>query len=126
LEHAPYLLNGGWQTWATKKIDIQKTTGVHKLYLKFTGGSGYLFSVNWFRFYQTNVVPSGIAFSDNFNDGNADGWTTYNGSWKVENNKYAVSPNGEAKSIAAGTNYTDFYLHSKSGSRNFRKCRNYY
>lgn len=99
---------GGWQTWATKKIDIQKTTGVHKLYLKFTGGSGYLFSLNWFRFYQTAVVPSGIAFTDNFNDGNAEGWTTYNGTWKVENNKYAVSPNGEAKSIAAGTNYTDF------------------
>ncbi|KNY25374.1 carbohydrate-binding protein [Pseudobacteroides cellulosolvens] len=99
---------GGWQTWASKKIDIQKTTDVHKLYLKFTGGNGYLFSVNWFRFYQTTVVPSGVAFSDNFNDGNATGWTAYNGTWKVESNKYSVSPNGEAKSIVVGTNYTDF------------------
>ncbi len=99
---------GGWQTWATKKIDITNTKGVHNLCLKFTGGSGYLFSVNWFKFYQTTVAASGIAFSDNFNDGNADGWTTYNGTWKVENNKYAVSPNGEAKSIAGATNLTDF------------------
>ncbi|HEY9061152.1 MAG TPA: carbohydrate-binding protein [Pseudobacteroides sp.] len=104
----PISSTGGWQTWATKKIDISNTTGVHSLYLKFTGGSGYLFSLNWFRFYQTTVVPTGIAFSDNFNDGNANGWTTYNGTWKVESNKYGVSPSGEAKAVADGTNYTDF------------------
>jgi hypothetical protein len=99
---------GGWQTWATKKIDITNTTGVHNLYLKFTGGSGYLLSVNWFKFYQTYATPTGIAFTDNFNDGNATGWTTYNGTWKVDNNKYGVSPNGEAKAIANGTSFTDF------------------
>lgn len=99
---------GGWQTWATKKIDITNTKGVYNLCLRFTGGSGYLFSVNWFKFYQTTVAASGIAFSDNFNDGNADGWTTYNGTWKVDNNKYSVNPNGEAKSIAGATNLTDF------------------
>jgi len=25
-------------------------SGKHDLYLKFTGGSGYLFNLNWFRF----------------------------------------------------------------------------
>ncbi|MBN1182170.1 MAG: glycoside hydrolase family 3 C-terminal domain-containing protein [Bacteroidales bacterium] len=42
---------GGWQNWTTLAVDIPKTTGVHNVYLKFTGGSGYLFNINWFFFY---------------------------------------------------------------------------
>jgi beta-glucosidase len=45
---------GGWQTWAGKTCSISGANGVHNLYLKFTGGTGYLFNVNWFRF--TNIV----------------------------------------------------------------------
>lgn len=41
---------GGWQTWATKSCNVSGATGVHNLYLKYTGGSGYLFNINWFKF----------------------------------------------------------------------------
>jgi len=41
---------GGWQTWVTKTCKISKVTGKHNLYLKFTGGEGYLFNINWFEF----------------------------------------------------------------------------
>jgi hypothetical protein len=41
---------GGWQTWQTFSCPIRGASGVHTLYLKFTGGSGYLLNVNWFRF----------------------------------------------------------------------------
>ena len=41
---------GGWQTWADVKCNIDKVSGKHDLYLKFTGGSSYLFNLNWFVF----------------------------------------------------------------------------
>jgi hypothetical protein len=40
----------GWQTWTTKSCDVSNATGVHDLYLKFTGGSGLLFNFNWWKF----------------------------------------------------------------------------
>ena len=41
---------GGWQTWATRTCSISGASGTHNVYLKFTGGSGYLFNINWFQF----------------------------------------------------------------------------
>ncbi|WP_124065464.1 carbohydrate-binding protein [Clostridium sp. E02] len=41
---------GDWQSWATTTCDISGATGEHDLYLKFTGGSGYLFNLNWWKF----------------------------------------------------------------------------
>ena len=41
---------GGWQTWATKSCTISGATGIHDLFLKFTGGSGLLFNFNWWKF----------------------------------------------------------------------------
>lgn len=43
---------GGWQTWKTAPADITlPTTGVHRVYLTFTGASGVdLVNVNWFQF----------------------------------------------------------------------------
>ena len=47
---------GGWQTWVTKSTTVTSTTGVHDVYLKFTGGSGYLFNVNWWQMQQGNPL----------------------------------------------------------------------
>ena len=41
---------GGWQTWTDVKCSVSGASGKHDVYLKFTGGSGYLFNLNWFRF----------------------------------------------------------------------------
>lgn len=41
---------GGWQTWATVSCPVTGATGTHDLYLRFTGGSGNLFNVNWWQF----------------------------------------------------------------------------
>jgi arabinoxylan arabinofuranohydrolase len=50
---------GGWQTWVTKSCSVSGLSGIHDIYLKFTGGSGYLFNINWWEFKpeQTEVVP---------------------------------------------------------------------
>lgn len=39
---------GSWATYHTKEISIPSTSGVHDLYLVFTGGDGYLFNMAWF------------------------------------------------------------------------------
>jgi enterochelin esterase-like enzyme len=41
---------GGWQTWTDVKCNVNGASGKHDVYLKFTGGSGYLFNLNWFKF----------------------------------------------------------------------------
>ncbi|MFI1992953.1 glycoside hydrolase family 43 protein [Actinoplanes sp. NPDC020271] len=41
---------GGWQTWTTVTCPVSGATGTQDLYLRFTGGSGYLFNVDWWRF----------------------------------------------------------------------------
>jgi len=41
---------GGWQTWTTKSCQVTGAKGIHDLYLKFTGGTGDLFNVNWWKF----------------------------------------------------------------------------
>ena len=41
---------GGWQTWTNVTCPVTGATGTHDLYLRFTGGSGYLFNMNWWQF----------------------------------------------------------------------------
>ena len=41
---------GGWQTWTTVSCPVSGATGTHDLYLTFTGGSGFLFNVNFWQF----------------------------------------------------------------------------
>ena len=48
---------GGWQTWTTVSCPVSGATGIHDLYLKFTGGSGYLFNVNWWQFTRDYSIP---------------------------------------------------------------------
>ncbi len=57
--------SGGWQNWVTKSCAVTGAEGVHNLYMKFTGGSGNLMNINWWRFAdreipeQVNKVTSG-------------------------------------------------------------------
>jgi arabinoxylan arabinofuranohydrolase len=46
----PVGATGGWQIWTTATCGVTGATGMHDLFLRFTGGSGSLFSVNWWSF----------------------------------------------------------------------------
>jgi len=50
---------GGWQTWVTKSCNVSGLSGIQDIYLRFTGGSGYLFNINWWKFTAepTGVIP---------------------------------------------------------------------
>jgi O-glycosyl hydrolase len=49
---------GGWQSWTTSSCAVSGASGVHDLYLKFTGGAGNLFSLNWWEFQGAGVSGS--------------------------------------------------------------------
>ncbi len=51
--------SGGWQTWTDATFNLNTITGTHNLYLKFTGGDGYLLNVNWFTFGREAVPLNG-------------------------------------------------------------------
>jgi hypothetical protein len=52
-----------------------------------------------------------ILFTDNFEDGIADGWTTYNGTWTIINGQYSVMQvAGGPKAVALATSFGDFTL----------------
>lgn len=48
---------GGWQKWTTKSCSISGVTGVHDLFFRFTGGSGYLFNFSWWKF-DSDTIPT--------------------------------------------------------------------
>jgi glucosylceramidase len=47
---------GSWQTWTNKACSVTGAAGVHTVYLKFTGGAGDLFNMNWFKFHGTPSI----------------------------------------------------------------------
>ena len=47
---------GGWQNWTDVSCNTAAVTGKHTLYLKFTGGEGYLFNLNSFVFSNDPVI----------------------------------------------------------------------
>ncbi len=59
---------GGWQTWADASCTVSGATGIHDLYLKFTGGSGFLFNVNWWKFKGSSTALVGDLNGDNSAD----------------------------------------------------------
>ncbi len=48
---------GGWQTWTTVSCDVSELSGVHDLFLVFSGGGGYLFNLDWYRFEPKDPLP---------------------------------------------------------------------
>ncbi|HEX3029225.1 MAG TPA: carbohydrate-binding protein, partial [Clostridia bacterium] len=59
---------GGWQAWIDVECKVSGVTGKHDLYLKFTGGSGYLFNLNRFKFLPTANVVVGDLNGDTYVD----------------------------------------------------------
>jgi Carbohydrate binding module (family 6) len=54
-------VTGGWQNWTTQSCALNSSaTGVHNIYLVFTGGSGTLFNVEGFEF-QSDFSPIAAA-----------------------------------------------------------------
>ncbi len=60
------------------------------------------------------VSDSSLLFSDDFNDGNANGWTTTSGTWSVVSNAYnGQAASGNSYAIAGESAWTDYTLEAK-------------
>ncbi|MBN2738192.1 MAG: family 43 glycosylhydrolase [Spirochaetales bacterium] len=50
---------GGWQNWTTVSTTVSGASGLKDLFLCFTGGSDFLFNLNWWRFTGSeNYTPT--------------------------------------------------------------------
>jgi hypothetical protein len=59
-------VTGGWQTWTNVSCALTGASGVHDVYLEYTGGTGAsLFNVEWFQFQ--NQTPYGITEAAAYN-----------------------------------------------------------
>ena len=67
---------GGWQTWTTVTCPVSGATGTRDLYLKFTGGSGSLFNVNWWQFAGGGSSGGNILTNGGMEDGTS-GWSVF-------------------------------------------------
>src|SRR3954447_26287114 len=63
---------GGWQTWTTITCPVGGAAGTQDLYLRFTGGSGSLFNVNWWQF--SGVAGGSDAITNGDTESGTTGW----------------------------------------------------
>lgn len=64
--------NGDWQTWTDAECKVSGASGIHNVFLKFTGGSGYLFNLNWFQFVNSAPIEPDTMVGDLNGDSNID------------------------------------------------------
>ena len=83
-----------------------------KLNISFIqAGLIFLLIVTTCLFPNSNTGHAATLFSDDFNDGNANGWTVYDGTWAVESGEYSVvNGAGIAESIPGVTSGSSFTL----------------
>lgn len=74
---------GGWQSWTTLTTAVSGATGVQTLYVVFKGSTAGIANLNWIKFNSGGPAPGTQLFFDDFEDGNANGWTPSGGTWSV-------------------------------------------
>jgi hypothetical protein len=85
---------GGWQTWTTVTCPVSGATGTQDLYLRFAGGSGYLFNVNWWQF---NAASLGNILNNGDMEAGTTSWGVF-GSGTLSSNTSVV--HGGTRSLA--------------------------
>jgi hypothetical protein len=78
---------GGWQTWTTITCTTSAATGTRDLYLRFAGGTGFLFNVNWWQFSTGGGGGNVLANADM--EAGTTGWTAF-GSGTLASNTSVV------------------------------------
>ncbi|WP_438002950.1 glycoside hydrolase family 43 protein [Sorangium sp. So ce321] len=95
---------GGFQTWVTTSCAVDGATGIHDLYLKFTGGNGFLFNVNWWKFTPLDAPdpdPTGTGGAPGTGEGGATG-SGGSGGGGISSSSSAVTT-GSGATVGSGT-----------------------
>ncbi len=94
---------GGWQTWITRTCTVNAVSGVHTLYLKFTGtGTGGLFNLNGFKF-SAATASGGDAVGKLF--AGYQGWFNAAGDGSPNNGWVHWSKNSSAPTANSNVNF---------------------
>ncbi|WP_327650558.1 family 43 glycosylhydrolase [Micromonospora zamorensis] len=91
---------GGWQTWVTTTCAVSGATGTRDLYLRFAGGTGNLFNLNWWQFGGTG--GSGNVLTNGNVESGTTGWGV-NGSGTLSTNTSVVHGGSGSLSITGRT-----------------------
>jgi hypothetical protein len=78
---------GDWYTWVTKTCAISQTSGIHSVYLKFTG-NGMLFNISWFQFENSSILNAFSQIEAESFDGQSGVQIAGNCVGYIENNDY--------------------------------------
>ncbi|MEV6304968.1 family 43 glycosylhydrolase [Actinoplanes sp. NPDC051861] len=87
---------GGWQTWTTVSCPVSGVSGTQDLYLRFAGGSGSLFNMNWWQFAGGGSTPTSVLANGNAENGTT-GWRMF-GSGTLSSDSGVV--HGGSRSLA--------------------------
>jgi len=106
---------GGWQNWTTVNCAVNgNPSGVHALYLKFTGGAGNLFNLNWFKFGNAPPATGGDVVGKLF--AGYQGWFNASGDGSPNGGWIHWSKNSSAPTAGSNVNfelYPDIREYSK-------------
>jgi arabinoxylan arabinofuranohydrolase len=123
---------GGWQAWTTVSCPVTGAVGTHDLYLRFAGGSGFLFNANWWQFSPT--AAGGNLLMNGTMEGGTTGWgvlgsgtlssatsPTHGGARSLAVTGRTASWNGPAQDLTTtltnGRSYaTEVWVRSQSGT----------
>ncbi|WP_433364491.1 family 43 glycosylhydrolase [Actinoplanes sp. CA-142083] len=86
---------GGWQTWTTVTCPVSGATGTQDLYLRFTGGGGSLFNVNWWQFSGSAATTDAI--TNGTTENGTTGWRVFGAGTLTSNTSVA---HGGTRSLA--------------------------
>ncbi|QRN94101.1 AbfB domain-containing protein [Archangium violaceum] len=95
-----YVDTTGWVTVGTS--DYSPNDNLHP------SDSGHVKIANLLAPFIAKTVRWDVPFSDDFTDGNANGWQTYGGAWSVSSGKLTVAANPGAKAVAYGPQFSNF------------------
>jgi autotransporter-associated beta strand protein len=110
---------GGGQTWVTESCPISGAAGTNDLYLKFTGGSGPLFAVEWWQFNSglstVAVAPAGLTATAASATQINLAWNAVSGATSY-NVKRSLTSGGPYTNIASGVTVTKYQDATLPGS----------
>jgi arabinoxylan arabinofuranohydrolase len=93
---------GGWQTWTTVHCDVSEVSGVHDLFLVFSGGGGYLFNLDWYQFEPKDPLPGTGGSAAGGSAGGTGGLTGMGGTGSAMSTGGALSSSGGALGSSGG------------------------
>lgn len=111
--HTMTAVDAGDTTYTDGKVYAYTTKlplGVHSYYFHTTDTTTDAVS----SAVQSGPAVSGTLFADDFEDGNADGWTPTSGTWSVQSGQYVgQAGGGNSFSVAGESSWTDYVLQAK-------------